>query len=461
MPTIASQFNSLSQQQWIALAYLLTSTVFQPLFGRATDLFGSRAMLFASVFCFELGSLLCAVSQNFIWLCCARAVAGVGSGGLGVVIMVIVSQIVPLRERGNYMGIMYARLVISTVFGPIIGGAFVQWNWRWCFYINQIIAVPAVGILLAFARKLPHHTKPNITSRDVDVGGIALVAGFTVTLALGFNWGGVVYPWSSPLVVSLLTVGFVLVPTFVFWEIKVAPFPLIPMHTFKYRNVTAGVANNFFSSVSLQGLFLYMPSYYQIVRKDSQIISGLDTLPYAIPALFVSTISGWLIARTGTVRGYLWLGGVINLAGTGLLTLLNGQHPRAVEYVLLFLAGIGAGFLMQTITLSAQSEVGKELIATVTTMTLWSRRLGNILSAAMQGSIISNIFKRGILANAAAAPYVTQLLAADNVSSLPADVQLVAAQSYGAAFSMMMVATTVFCLPGFLWSLAAKKQKLS
>ncbi|EJU02249.1 MFS general substrate transporter, partial [Dacryopinax primogenitus] len=373
MPTIASEFNSLSQQQSIALAYLLTSTVFQPLFGRATNLFGSRSVLFTSVFIFELGSLLCAVAQNFVWLCCARAIAGIGSVGLNVTIMVAVSQIVPIKERGRYMGIIYARLVVSTVFGPLIGGGLVQWNWRWCFYINLILAVPAVGILLAYARKLPHNTKPNVTWRDVDIGGIALVAAFTVALALGFNWGGVVYEWNSPLIISLVVVGFVLVPTFVFWEIKVAPFPLIPMHMFKYRNVTAGVVNNFFSSVSLQGIFIYLPSYYQIVRHDAQIISGLDILPYAMPVLFVSTACGWVISKTGHVPGYLWLGGAINLAGIGLLTLMNGTHPRWVEYVLLFLAGVGAGFLMQTITISAQSEVGKDLIATVTTMTLWSR----------------------------------------------------------------------------------------
>ncbi|KZO95335.1 MFS general substrate transporter [Calocera viscosa TUFC12733] len=460
MPTIASQFNSLSQQQWISLSYLLTSTVFQPLFGRATDLWGSRSVLFVTIFFFELGSLLCAVSQNFIWLCCARAIAGAGAGGIAVVIMVILSQIVPLRERGNYMGIMYARLVISTVFGPLIGGAFVQWNWRWCFYINLILAVPALAIQFAFIRKLPHTTKPNVTWRDVDVGGIALVAAFTTSLALAFNWGGVVYAWNSPLIIALLVVGFVLTPIFVFWEIKIAPFPLIPMNMFKYRNVTAGVANNFFSSVSLQGIFLFIPSYYQIVRKDSQIISGLDILPYVVPVLLVSTITGRVISKTGRVREYLWLGGLINLVGTALLTLVDGKYSRAMEYVLLFFCGIGAGFLMGTITLSAQSDVSKDLIATVTTMTLWSRRLGIILAAAMQGSIISNTFKNRILASAAAAPYVTQLLAADNVSSLPVDVQIVAAQSYGAAFQMMMVGTTIFCAPGFFWSLAARKPKL-
>ncbi|KZT62498.1 MFS general substrate transporter [Calocera cornea HHB12733] len=392
MPTIASQFDSLSQQQWISLAYLLTSTVFQPLFGRATDLWGSRSVFFVTIFFSEFG--------NFIWLCCARAIAGAGAGGLAVVIMVVISQMVSLRECPKYMGIVYVRLVVSTVFGP-----------------------------------------PNITWWDIDFGGVALLACFTVSLALAFNWGGVVHAWNSPLIIVLLVVRFVLAFGFVLWEVKVAPFPLIPMNRFMYRDVTAGVANNFFSSVSLQGILLYIPSYYQIVRKDSQIISGLDILPYVVPLLATSTIIGRVITKTGRVREYLWLGELIDLVGTGLLTLVDGRYPRAVEYVLHAMAGTGAGLLMQTITLSVQSAVTKDLIATATTMTLWSRRLGIILSAAIQGSILSNTFKKGILASAAAAPYVNQLLAADNVTYLPPEVQVAAEQSYGTAFQMMMVAT--------------------
>jgi len=461
MPTIASEFSSLSEQAWIALAYLLTSTVFQPLFGRATDLFGCRSVLFASIFVFELGSLLCATAKNFIWLCAARAVAGMGGAGITVVIMVIVSQLVPLRERGNYMGILYARIVIATVLGPLIGGVFVSFDWRWCFWINLVIAGPALAVLLLFAKKLPNTIKPDVTWRDIDFGGIVLLGISVVSICLAFNWGGVVFAWNSAVVVALLVVGFVLVPLFVMWEIKIPSYPLIPMKMFRYRNVTTSTINNFFTACALQGVFIYLPSYYQIVRHDKQIISGLEVLPYIMPLLLTSTLSGLIISRTGAVRGVLWLGGVFNLLGTGLLIMLNGNHPRAVEYVLLVITGLGAGFLIQSTTLSAQSQVTRDLLATVTTMAMWSRSLGGIIGVAMQGSIITNLFKRAILASAAAAPYVNQLLAAEDVESLPPDVQSIAAQSYGSAFQMMMVATTAFCAPGFIVSLIAQKQKLS
>ncbi|KZO95336.1 MFS general substrate transporter [Calocera viscosa TUFC12733] len=460
MPTIASQFDSLSQQSWIALSYLLTSTVFQPFFGRATDLFGSRSMLFLAVFIFELGSLLCAVAQNFVWLCAARGVAGMGSAGISVVMMVVISQIVPLRERGNYMGIMYARYAIATVAGPILGGVFTNYNWRWCFWINLIIAVPALAILIALARKLPAARKKNVTFRDIDYIGTVLLSVCTVSLSLAFNWGGIVYDWGSPVVIALIVTGAVLVPIFVCWEIWGPSFPIVPMDMFRYGNVTASTANYFFTSVSNYGMILYLPSYYQLVRRDAQLISGLELLPYMIPMLLATTLVGWLISKTGRIRTWLWGGGAVNLLGTGLLITFNGTLPRGVEYLFILIAGLGMGFVFQSNTLSAQSQVGRELLASVTTMTMWSKSLGGIVGVAMQGSILTNVFKQGILASSAAAPYVTRLLAVDNVSALPADVQSIASASYGSAFHTMMIATTAFCVPGFLFSLSAKKQKL-
>ncbi|KZO95340.1 MFS general substrate transporter [Calocera viscosa TUFC12733] len=461
MPTIASQFHSLNQQSWLSLSYLLTSTVFQPMFGRATDLVGSRAVLFAAVFLFEVGSLLCGVSQSFIWLCCARAVAGIGGAGILVVIMVIVNQIVPLRERGNYMGIMYARLVVAIILGPLLGGVFASFDWRWCFWINLIIAVPAVVVLAIFAKKLPHTTKADVGWLDIDFGGMILLGASVVSICLAFNWGGSTFAWNSKIVIALLVVGFTLVPLFVAWEIKVPRFPLIPMKMFRFRNVTTSSVNNFFTASALQGVFAFLPSYYQIVRHDTQLISGLEGLPFVVPLLISSTVAGKLMTRTGYVGGVLWSGGFFTLLGSGLLIMLNGRHPRAVEYVLLVVTGLGGGFLIQSPVLSAQSQVTRDLLATVTTMSMWSRSLGAIIAIAMQGSIITNSFKQAILASAAAAPYVMQLLAVDNVSSLPADVQSIAALSYGSAFQMMMVATTAFCAAGLSVSLAAKNQKLS
>ncbi|PIL27512.1 MFS general substrate transporter [Ganoderma sinense ZZ0214-1] len=460
MPTIASQYNALPQQSWISLAYLLTSTVFQPIFGRGTDLYGSRLMLFLSIAFFDVGSLFCAVATDFIWFCSGRAIAGIGAAGLLVVCMIIISQMVPLRDRGKFVGAMYARTAIATVLGPVLGGIFTRFNWRWCFWINLILSGPAVAILLLFIKKIPNKKRPGVSFKDVDFGGIILIAVCVVALCLALSWGGTTFAWNSPVIITLLVVGSVLIPVYILYEMYVPRFPVIPLDMFRIRNVVASTGNYFFSSVSMYGLSAYIPSYYQLVRGDNQLVSGLEILPYVGTIVIFSTVVGYLMSWTGRTRPWMWAGGVVNTIANGLLIMLDGTLPRAVEYVFLALSGAGVGFIAQTNTVSAQSKVAKELLASVTTMTMWSKSLGGIVGIAMQGSIISNVFQKNMFADPAAAPYVDQLKALSDLRSLPPDIQELASRSYGKAFSTMMIATTPFVAVGLLFSLTAEPADL-
>ncbi|RDX54495.1 MFS general substrate transporter [Lentinus brumalis] len=456
MPTIASQYNELPQQSWISLAYLLTSTVFQPIFGRGTDLYGSRIMLFLSIIIFDIGSLFCAVATDFIWFCIGRAIAG----AFIVVCMIIISQMVPLRDRGKYVGAMYARTAIATVLGPVLGGIFTKFNWRWCFWINLILSAPAIGVLLIFVKKIPNRKRPGVTFKDVDFGGIILIAVCIVALCIALTWGGTTYAWSSPVIISLLVVGGVLLPVYVMYELYIPRFPVVPLEMFRIRNVTASTGNYFFSSVSMYGLSAYIPSYYQLARGDNQLVSGLEILPYVGTIVIFSTLVGYLMSWTGRTRPFLWAGGLVNLIANGLLIMLNGTLPRAVEYVFLALSGAGVGFIAQTNTVSAQSKVSRELLASVTTMTMWSKSLGGIVGIAMQGSIIQNVYLKNMQSNPAAVPYLPQLKALSGLHSLPGPIQALAAQSYGKGFSTMMIATVPFVAVGFLFSLTAEEASL-
>ncbi|KAH9920002.1 MFS general substrate transporter [Epithele typhae] len=461
MPTVASEFNALPHKAVrISLAYLLTSTVFQPIFGRGTDLYGSRLMLFLSIAFFDLGTLFCAIATDFIWFCCGRAIAGIGAAGLLVVCMIIISQMVPLRDRGKFVGAMYARTAIATVLGPVLGGIFSAINWRWCFYISLILSAPAVIVLLLFVKKIPNRKRPGVSFKDVDFGGILLIFACVVSLCLSLSWGGTTFPWNSPIVISLLCVGVVLIPVYIFYEMRVPRYPVIPLQMFRIRNVTASTGNYFFSSVSMYGLSAYIPSYYQLVRGDSQLVSGLEVLPYVGTIVIFSTLVGYIMSWTGRTRPWLWMGGLVNIVANGLLIMLNGKLPRAVEYVFLALSGAGVGFIAQTNTVSAQSKVSRELLASVTTMTMWSKSLGGIVGIAMQGSIIQNVFLNQMKADPEAAPYIDQLQAVSNIQSLPLDVRTKASQSYGKAFETMMIATLPFVIVGFLFSLTAEEADL-
>ncbi|KAF8884284.1 MFS general substrate transporter [Gymnopilus junonius] len=451
MPTIASQFNELDSQSWIATSYLLTSTVFQPFFGRASDLFGSKAMLIISVILFEFGSLMTATAQNFIWLCCGRAVAGIGAAGLMVVIMIMVSQLVPIRERGRYMGVMYARYALANVLGPV------NVTWRWCFYIN----LPVGGVAMA----IPDRPEKGVTIADIDFGGIAILSISVVSFLLALSWGGVIVPWSSHQVVALLAVGGGLIPVFILYEMRVPKTPVIPLAMFRHRNVVAATLNYLFIHASVYGLAVYIPTYYQLVKFDSQIISGLELLPYILPLSLSSVVVGILVSRSGWVRPWLWIGGLVNLVGTGLCILFNGNQAKGPEFVILVITGLGMGFIYQTNTIAAQSQVTRDELASVTTMTMWSKSLGGIIAISIQGSIIQNVVSNRILSNPLSAPYIEAVESISNLYQVPAEVRAIIRQAYGAAFSKMMIVTTALVAVGYVASLGmgrvvmTKKQK--
>ena len=173
---------------------------------------------------------------------------------------------VPLRDRGKYVGVMYARTAIATVLGPVsvpytsaivpersfsdqvLGGIFTRFNWRWCFWINLILSAPAIGVLLVLVKKIPNRKRPGVSFKDVDFGGIALIAACVVALCLALTWGGTTYAWNNPIIISLLVVGFVLIPVCILYEIYIPRFAVIPMEMFRIRNVRASTGNYFFTS---------------------------------------------------------------------------------------------------------------------------------------------------------------------------------------------------------------------
>ncbi|CCM06470.1 uncharacterized protein FIBRA_08735 [Fibroporia radiculosa] len=453
MPTIASEFFALNQQSWIATSYLLTNTVFQPFFGRACELWGCKAVLFVSITIFKFGSLMTATAQNFIWLCCARAVAGIGGAGLMVSIMIMISQMVPLRERGRYMGVMYARVTLASVLGPVLGGIFTHdVTWRWCFYINLPIGSTAVLVLLFFIPKVPSAPRPaSVGLRDIDLLGIALLSASVTALLLALTWGSGVYPWGSARIIALLAAGAGLIPLFVLWKRRVRAcgrVPVIPLEMFRHRNVVASTVNYFFTHMSLFGITVYVPTYFQLVKGDSQLISGLELLPFVVPLSFSSVLVDHLVVRTGWVRPWLWAGGAIFTLGAGLGALIDATTPRGEALAILAVAGSGMGFVYQTNTLSAQGQVGRGELPRVTTMTMWSKSLGGIIGIAVMGTILQNVLVARVRADPRTAPYAQDMDSTALLARVPPRVQYLVRGDYGVTFSRMMLAATAFAAAG-------------
>lgn len=163
---------------------------------------------------------------------------------------------------------------------PQVSGIFTHdVTWRWCFYINLPIGGLAIAVIVFLLHKIPDKKKESVTLADIDFGGIVILSVSVVSLLLAMSWGGVIYPWNSHQVVALLVVGGALIPIFIVYEIKVPRIPVIPLSMFRHQNVVASTINYFFTHFSVYGLAVYIPTYFQLVKGDSQLISGLELLP--------------------------------------------------------------------------------------------------------------------------------------------------------------------------------------
>jgi MFS family permease len=331
------------------------------------------------------------------WLIAARAVAGIGAGGILSMVMIIIADLVSLRDRGKYQGIIGSVFGFSSVVGPLLGGVFTDHaTWRWAFFINLPFGVITVAVVVKFLR-LPH-TKGSFKEKIKQIdywGAISLVIGLILVL-LPLNWGGVTYPWNSPIVIALFCAGGAVLFIFCMIEWKVASHPIIPFHLFKYRNNIAAFSTALFIGMGFFGTLFFMPLYFQIAKQESATSAGLEMIPMMIGLLIASIGSGQLITRFGRYRPFVWCGLVIATVGTGLLSLLDVDSPRGKVIGFLFVFGFGLGCSSQTTLLSIQNAAQPKDIAVATTCFTFFRTIGSVLGVAIVGTVFNNSLRTNL-----------------------------------------------------------------
>ncbi|GJJ75900.1 hypothetical protein EMPS_08258 [Entomortierella parvispora] len=391
---IASQFNSLTEIPWIGSAYFLTLTACQPLYGKGSDIFGRKTTFLFAIVVFLLGSALCGAAQNMTWIIIARAISGAGAAGIMSGAMIILTDLVSLRDRGKYQGITGAVLGLASVIGPLLGGALTDHaTWRWAFFINLPLGAFTIFTVVKVLH-LPHNGgsfKAKLARVDF-AGSFTLIVGLILIL-LPLNWGGSTYPWSSARIIVLLCAGIAVLLLFCFIELKVAVEPIIPFRLFKNRTCVSVFGTNVFLGMSFFAFMFYMPLYFQIVRQESATASGLEMLPMIVGLLIATTSTGFMSSKWGRYRPFIWIGLALGTVGMGLMLLLTEESSRGKIIGFLFITGFGLGCSTQMVMLAIQSSVEPKDIAVAMANSAFSRTIGSVLGVAICGTVFNNAVK--------------------------------------------------------------------
>ncbi|KAF2093560.1 putative major facilitator superfamily transporter [Rhizodiscina lignyota] len=392
LPTIAEHFDSPFGYTWIGSAYLLGSAATTQFWGKLSDIFGRKPILLVANFVFFIGSLVAALAINIGMLIVARAIQGVGAGGLLTLVNICIGDIFSPRSRGTYYGIISAVWALASAVGPLIGGAFTQnISWRWCFYINLPCDGLAFIIILVFLNNLHTPQTPLWDGlKAIDWLGSLCITGGTVMFLLGLDFGGVSFSWDSATVICLMVFGLSLSVLFLFVQWKLAAYPIIPMRIFSnMHNIGCLLVSFFHGFVSMGGAY-YLPLFFQASRGATPILSGVYTLATVLSMSFMSVATGFFIRKTGQYLPPLWFGFILLTLGYGLFIDLRRNSDWAKIILYQIIAGIGVGPNFQAPQIALQNNVNPRDIASATSTFQFIRNIGFTVSVVMGGVVFQN-----------------------------------------------------------------------
>jgi EmrB/QacA subfamily drug resistance transporter len=390
--TIADDLHGFSLQAWATTAFLITSTISTPLYGKLSDIYGRRPFFLFAIGIFLVGSILCGLSDNMYQLAGFRAVQGIGAGGLMSMALAIIGDIVPPRERAKYQGFFLAVFGTASVIGPILGGFFAGQDtlfgtdgWRWVFYLNVPIGLAAM-VVVAKVLHLPHTR----TDHRIDwPGALALIVGLVPLLTVaeqGRTWG-----WDSGRSIACFVIGTLGLIAFVFAERAYKEEALLPLRLFGNRTVAVGSISSTILGMAMFGGLMTVPLYLQIVKGSSPTLAGLQMIPFVLGIMAGSIVCGQLIARTGRYRIFPIIGNSLMVAALALFATIDADTQLWQTMLIMVLMGLGLGGNMQPMITAVQNAVSPREIGVATSAVTFFRSMGGTLGTAVFLSVLFNV----------------------------------------------------------------------
>ncbi len=385
LPRIVADLGGLDHLSWVVTAYLLTSTVVAPMYGKLGDLYGRKLMMQIAVVLFLLGSVLAGFAGSMLWLILSRAIQGLGGGGLFVLALTVVGDVVPPRERGKVQGIFGAIFGLSSIVGPLIGGYLVdQLSWHWIFFVNVPVGVFA---LVIFAMAFEGTGKR--VSHTIDYAGAVLLALFLSSLVLFTSLAGTSQEIGSPFMVGLAIVGVLSLGGFVLVELR-AKEPVLSMELFTHNTFTVMIGIGFVIGMAMFGAMTFLPLYLQTVKGVSATSSGLQLIPMMLGMLVGSMGAGQIMSRTGHYKFLPTIGTLVMVGALLYLTRLSPETGNGEFFMTIFVLGLGMGPIMSVGTTAIQNAVPLEIMGVATAGYSMFRQIGGSVGVALFGALFSS-----------------------------------------------------------------------
>jgi len=460
LPTIVGDLGGQEHYSWVASATLLTLTASTPLWGKVSDILGRKLMFQTALGIFVAASMVAGFSQNMWMLIAARAVQGIGAGGLSTLTQTILGDVVEPRERGRYSGYLGAVFGVATVAGPLVGGFLVDHGgWRWCFFVGVPLAVIAF-LVIQKVLKLPH------VQRDTTIDGYGA---FTITAAAAalmvlLSFGGQQWAWNSWQTWVLGGGAVLMVLLAIPSEIK-AKDPILAPRLFKNRTFVLTSLASLFVGMAMFGGLIYLPQYLQTAKGLSPTASGLMMLPMVVGMFTASIITGQVVTRTGRWKAFPAIGLLVVAGGLFLMHGFELDTSKPVIGLYVAVMGVGLGMTMQTLILAAQNAVDRSDMAATTSGVSFFRNLGGAVGVAAFGAILQNKVKDEITDKLAAMHIRTgggsvKLGTPDAIQHLPGPIKNIVVDAYVHGIQTVFLWAVPVAVIGFLCILFLRELKL-